>query len=31
MSGSYDRWPTGSGFDKFYGFIGGETNLRARF
>ena len=21
-----DRWPTGSGFDKFYGFIGGETN-----
>ncbi len=26
VSGSYDRWPTGSGFDKFYGFIGGETN-----
>ena len=26
MSGPYDRWPTGSGFDKFYGFIGGETN-----
>jgi arylsulfatase A-like enzyme len=25
-SGPYDRWPTGSGFDKFYGFIGGETN-----
>ena len=24
--GPYDRWPTGSGFDKFYGFIGGETN-----
>jgi arylsulfatase len=21
-----DRWPTRSGFDKFYGFIGGETN-----
>ena len=20
------RWPTNSGFDKFYGFIGGETN-----
>jgi arylsulfatase A-like enzyme len=26
VSGSYDRWPTGSGFEKFYGFIGGETN-----
>jgi arylsulfatase len=26
VSGSYDRWPTHSGFDKFYGFIGGETN-----
>jgi arylsulfatase len=26
VSGSFDRWPTGSGFDKFYGFIGGETN-----
>ncbi|MDQ1290255.1 MAG: hypothetical protein QG615_37, partial [Nitrospirota bacterium] len=25
-SGPYDRWPTGSGFEKFYGFIGGETN-----
>ena len=24
--GPFDRWPTGSGFDKFYGFIGGETN-----
>jgi arylsulfatase len=24
--GPYDRWPTGSGFDHFYGFIGGETN-----
>jgi len=24
--GPYDRWPTHSGFDKFYGFIGGETN-----
>ena len=22
VSGPYDRWPTGSGFDKFYGFIG---------
>ncbi len=26
VSGPYDRWPTGCGFDKFYGFIGGETN-----
>jgi len=23
VSGPYDRWPTHSGFDKFYGFIGG--------
>ena len=26
VSGPFDRWPTQSGFDKFYGFIGGETN-----
>ena len=27
VSGPYDRWPTvGGGFDKFYGFLGGETN-----
>lgn len=26
ISGPYFRWPTHSGFDKFYGFIGGETN-----
>jgi arylsulfatase len=26
LSGPTDRWPTRSGFDKFYGFIGGETN-----
>jgi arylsulfatase len=25
-SGAFDRWPTRSGFDKFYGFMGGETN-----
>jgi len=25
-SGPFDRWPTHQGFDKFYGFIGGETN-----
>lgn len=24
--GPFDRWPTGLGFDYFYGFIGGETN-----
>ncbi len=26
VSGPFTRWPTNSGFDKFYGFIGGETN-----
>lgn len=26
VSGPFTRWPTQSGFDKFYGFIGGETN-----
>lgn len=25
-SGPFDRWPTRSGFDKFYGFIGAEAN-----
>jgi arylsulfatase A-like enzyme len=25
-AGPTDRWPTRSGFDKFYGFIGGEAN-----
>ncbi|MSR57967.1 MAG: arylsulfatase [Planctomycetaceae bacterium] len=25
-SGPTSRWPTRSGFDKFYGFVGGETN-----
>src|SRR5687767_12494649 len=24
--GPYDHWPTGSGFEHFYGFIGGETS-----
>jgi arylsulfatase A-like enzyme len=24
--GPFDAWPTGSGFEHFYGFIGGETN-----
>ncbi|MGR8935758.1 MAG: arylsulfatase [Gammaproteobacteria bacterium] len=26
VSGPFDLWPTGSGFEKFYGFLGGETN-----
>lgn len=24
--GPFDRWPTGQGFDTFYGFLGGETH-----
>ncbi|HWR41007.1 MAG TPA: arylsulfatase [Patescibacteria group bacterium] len=24
--GSFDLWPTGLGFEQFYGFIGGDTN-----
>ena len=27
--GPFDRWPTRSGFDKFDGFLGGETNQYA--
>lgn len=27
--GPQDRWPTRSGFEKFYGFLGGETNQYA--
>ena len=30
-SGPFDRWPTRQGFDKFYGFIGGETNQWAPY
>lgn len=26
VSGPQDRWPSHSGFEKFYGFLGGETN-----
>ncbi len=26
VSGPFDRWPTQQGFDKFYGFLGGETD-----
>jgi arylsulfatase len=25
-AGPFDRWPTGEGFEHFYGFIGGETD-----
>jgi arylsulfatase len=25
-AGPYDRWPLGRGFERFYGFIGGETH-----
>jgi len=31
VSGPHDRWPTRQGFDKFYGFIGGETNQWAPY
>jgi arylsulfatase len=31
VSGPLDRWPTHQGFDKFYGFLGGETNQWAPF
>ena len=26
QAGPFDRWPTGLGFEKFYGFLGGEAN-----
>lgn len=26
QSGPFDRWPTGEGFERFYGFQGGETD-----
>ncbi|MEZ4504455.1 MAG: arylsulfatase [Thermomicrobiales bacterium] len=25
-AGPYDRWPLGRGFDRYYGFLGGETH-----
>ncbi len=31
ISGPFARWPTFQGFDKFYGFIGGETNQWAPY
>jgi arylsulfatase len=30
-SGPFERWPLRQGFDKFYGFIGGETNQWAPY
>ena len=30
-AGPFDRWPTGMGFEHFYGFLGGEVfAVRAR-
>ncbi|MEI6633040.1 MAG: arylsulfatase [Chlamydiota bacterium] len=29
VAGPFDRWPTGLGFEKFYGFLGGESNQYA--
>ncbi|MEZ5742488.1 MAG: arylsulfatase [Sphingomonadaceae bacterium] len=26
QAGPFDRWPTGEGFETFYGFVGGETD-----
>lgn len=31
VAGPFDRWPLHQGFDKFYGFIGGETNQWAPY
>jgi len=31
VAGPFDRWPTRQGFDKFYGFLGGETNQWAPY
>ena len=25
-AGPYDRWPTGRGFERYYGFLGGDTH-----
>ena len=25
-AGPFDRWPTGKGFERYYGYLGGETN-----
>ena len=26
QSGPFDQWPTGMGFEYFYGFVGGDAN-----
>src|SRR5262249_37171967 len=26
QAGPFDQWPTGMGFDYFYGFVGGDAN-----
>lgn len=31
IASTHERWPTRQGFDKFYGFLGGETNQWAPF
>jgi arylsulfatase A-like enzyme len=31
IAGPYDRWPTLQGFEKFYGFLGGEANQWAPY
>ncbi|HWH42172.1 MAG TPA: arylsulfatase [Usitatibacter sp.] len=31
IAGPFDRWPMHQGFDKFYGFLGGETNQWAPY
>jgi arylsulfatase len=31
VAGPFNRWPTRQGFDKFYGFLGGETNQWAPY
>ncbi len=31
VAGPFDRWPTHQGFEKFYGFLGGETNQWAPY
>jgi len=31
VAGPFDRWPTRQGFDKFFGFLGSETNQWAPF
>ena len=30
-AGPFDRWPTGEGFDRFYGFLGGDTSTCPRW